>query len=218
MRHLGPEDFVDLADGVARPDARLHLDRCVACQEELTAFQAMAGSQDLMSDVPEPSPLFWTHFPQRVGRALEQAAQEEPGWWSGTRLSRRWVGIGPVVATALVVGVAVGAGWSSLSQRGSGEQASATSPMVTAGVEDEAGMGAPRELVYPDVAYGAEDPSWTMLLLMADTASWEEQDERELFVSDGAAERAVFELSLTEREELKRLLESEIGDRAVDIS
>ena len=57
-----------------------------------------------------------------------------------------------------------------------------------------------------------------MLLLMADTAVWEETDGTELFLPDGAAERAVFDLSLPEREELQRLLASEVGNRAVETS
>jgi hypothetical protein len=215
VRHLGPDDFVDLADGVDRPDARLHLDRCASCQEELVAFQAMTGNLDLTGDVPEPSPLFGTHFPQRVGRALEQAVQQEPRWWARTRLPWVWFGVPPAVATALVIGVAVGAGWSSMSQRGSGERTGITIPPDATALADEAGTEASVQLVYHNVEDVAEDPSWTMLLLMADTASWEGQDGRELFVSDGAAERAVFELSLTEREELKRLLESEMGDGPV---
>jgi len=57
-----------------------------------------------------------------------------------------------------------------------------------------------------------------MLLLMADTAVWEETDGAELFLADGAAERAVFDLSLAELEELQRLLASESGDHAVETS
>ncbi|MDE0831073.1 MAG: hypothetical protein OSB03_17920 [Vicinamibacterales bacterium] len=57
-----------------------------------------------------------------------------------------------------------------------------------------------------------------MLLLMADTAVWEETDGTELFLPDGAAERAVFDLSLPEREELQRLLASEVGNRAMETS
>ena len=53
---------------------------------------------------------------------------------------------------------------------------------------------------------------------MTDTTLWNEDDSAGLFVTDGAAERAVFELSSAEREELRRLLESEIGDRSVETS
>ena len=57
-----------------------------------------------------------------------------------------------------------------------------------------------------------------MLLLMADTTSWDDDDRAGLFVTDGAAERAVFELSSAERKGLRWLLESETGDRSVETS
>ncbi len=233
MRHASPGDLVDLAEGVDRPDLRAHLERCGACGDELAALQAMMAGHDpagagdeaddlwrAASDVPEPSPLFWTHFPRRVGRALEQAVQQEPGWRARARHTGTWVWLGPALAASLVVGLAVGVGVSSRSQDSADKQAATAPGPDVAGArvgrqESQSPLPGPAG---PVAVSAAADPGWAMLLLMADTASWEEDDNTELFVTDGAAERAVFELSSAEREELKRLLESEIGGRSVETS
>ena len=245
MRHASPADLVDLAEGVDRPDVRTHLDHCAICREEFTALEAMlgdharTGSVDGPGDawggavdgpgdawggagfVPEPSPLFWTHFPRRVGRALEQAMQQEPGWSTRARLSWTWPWLGSAMAAALILGVVLGSGLSSLSRDTSTERGLAADgggPGDGDASQESIGAGSSDEMADSHTGAAADDDRWAMLLLMADTAVWEETDGAELFLPDGAAERAVFDLSLAEREELQRLLASEIGDHAVETS
>ena len=135
MKHASPADLVDLDEGVDRPGIRTHLDHCAICRDELTALKAMLGEHDRTESgdgpddvwdaagfVPEPSPLFWTHFPRRVGRALEQAVQREPGWWAHARLSWTWPLLGSAMAAALILGVVLGSGLSSLSRDTSTER------------------------------------------------------------------------------------------------
>lgn len=228
MRHASPADLVDLAEGADRPDVRTHLDACQLCRTELSGLEAMLGGPDYAGSgddpddgwdgagfVPEPSPLFWTHFPGRVGHALEQAMQQDPGWWAHTRLSWTWPWVGSAVAAALVMGVVLGSGLASVSRDTSTERGRATDLGSADAFQGSLEASSPDAMTDS----GPEaDPGWAMLLLMADTAEWEGTDGAELFLSHGAAERAVFDLSLAEREELQRLLESEIGDRAVETS
>jgi hypothetical protein len=250
VKHASPADLVDLAEGVDRPGVRTHLDHCAICREELTALEAMLGDEAMLGAhdrteagdgpddvweaagfVPEPSPLFWTHFPRRVGRALEQAMQREPGWWAHARLSWTWPWLGSAMAAALILGVVLGAGLSSLSRDtsterglaadardpGNGDQGNGD-PGNGDAFQESIGAGHSDEVAGSYMGAAADDAGWAMLLLMADTAVWEETDGVELFLPDGAAERAVFDLSLAEREELQRLLASEIGNREVETS
>jgi hypothetical protein len=234
LRHASPADLVALAEGVDRPDVRTHLDHCAICREEFTALEAMLGdharteSVDGPGDawggagfVPEPSPLFWTHFPRRVGRALEQAMQQGPGWWARARLSWTWPWLGSAMAAALILGVVLGSELSSLSRATSTERglaADAGGPGDGDASQESIGAANSDEMVDSHTGTAADDDGWAMLLLMADTAVWEETAGAELFLPDGAAERAVFDLSLAEREELQRLLASEIGDHVVETS
>lgn len=230
MRHANPADLVDLAEGVDRPEIRAHLDDCELCRNELSSLEVMLGGNNhtgrdgdrdelwnAAGFVPEPSPLFWTHFPRRVGHALEQAMQREPGWWAHARSSWTWPWVGSAVAAALVLGVALGAGLSSSSRDRSTEFGLAADLGNADAFQGSREVGTPGDTAESDAESSADD-GWAMLLLMADTAAWEETPGDELFLSHGAAERAVFDLSLAEREELQRLLESEIGDRAVGTS
>ena len=234
MKHASPADLVDLDEGVDRPGIRTHLDHCAICRDELTALKAMLGEHDRTESgdgpddvwdaagfVPEPSPLFWTHFPRRVGRALEQAVQREPGWWAHARLSWTWPLLGSAMAAALILGVVLGSGLSSLSRDTSTERglaADAGDPGDGDTFQELIRAAHSDELADSYIGAAADDAGWAMLLLMADTAVWEETDGTELFLPDGATERAVFDLSLPEREELQRLLASEVGNRAVETS
>src|SRR5258707_1769981 len=71
--HLSADELVDLAEG-ARPESSApHLAACGPCRARLNDLRAMMSAVADV-DVPEPSPLFWDHFSQRVHDA---AASEE---------------------------------------------------------------------------------------------------------------------------------------------
>jgi hypothetical protein len=54
MRHLTPEQVVDVADGVGTASSARHLRACTACQRQLTELR-LATSMAAEVDVPEPS-------------------------------------------------------------------------------------------------------------------------------------------------------------------
>ena len=67
--HLTPDDLVDLADGTRPESSAPHLASCATCRAQLNEMRAtMSAVADLA--VPEPSPLFWDHFSQRVHDAV----------------------------------------------------------------------------------------------------------------------------------------------------
>ena len=222
MKHAGPAELVDLAEGGGTPRAARHVGQCAVCQEQLRALREMIGlnegvrdSHDARSaqgDIPEPSPLFWTHFPDRVRGALEDAVQRDPAWWTG-RVTTRWAAL--ALSAALVVGVVTGFAISRLPANGLDNSARGDTPveLTVAGGDDAGEAGG---ALGP---WGATDePEWALVLLMAETTGWTDPEAMELFMADATVDGAVVELSTEERLELKRLLETEIASSAAGVS
>src|SRR6185295_18015495 len=105
-QHLSPQEFVDAADGVLTAARRDHADACESCHEHIAALRQLMTDVDLATEVPEPSPLFWDHFSQRV-RAATRAESPAPemAWWR----SWRSLSLGGLLAAAvLLIAVQVG--------------------------------------------------------------------------------------------------------------
>src|SRR5438132_12929430 len=80
--HLTPDDLVDLADGTRPESSAPHLASCATCRAQLNEMRAMMSAVADV-DVPEPSPLFWNHFSQRVHEAV--AAEDGAARLKGSR-------------------------------------------------------------------------------------------------------------------------------------
>ena len=78
---LGPDQFIDVLDGLADDDATTHVAACAGCQATLVEVRlALAAVAE--AEVPEPSPLFWSQVNARVRAALDDAPREgAAGWW-----------------------------------------------------------------------------------------------------------------------------------------
>ena len=64
--HFSPREFIDALDGTLPPARRTHLAECDRCGDEYAALQALRGEAGEAGVVPEPSPLFWRHFSDRI--------------------------------------------------------------------------------------------------------------------------------------------------------
>ena len=69
MKHLSASEFVDHAEGRLSGARASHVDGC----------RAIAAAAD--ADVPEPSPLFWQRFPERVHEAIRGQTPAALSWW-----------------------------------------------------------------------------------------------------------------------------------------
>jgi hypothetical protein len=98
MTHLTPDELIDAMEGLLPTDRRAHLDACGVCQEKLASL-SMALGDAKEADVPEPSPLFWQHFSERVATAIDH--ETTPGADGLSWL--RWQILVPVGAVALVI-------------------------------------------------------------------------------------------------------------------
>jgi len=198
--HLTPEELIDLAEGVRSEDAVPHLQSCDVCRQQIlalrTTMSAVGSAPGInVSDVPEPSPLFWDHLSRRVREGI--AAEGAPGsrfagWRWETALPaswRTWAMAG--VAAAVLISIYV------------------TAPRTLTPSGGRAGASAPSAGLQPFGA--ADDPS---LLLFADLA--EQMDSGAITEAGwsshvGAVDEVVASLTDDERLELQRLLKEELA-------
>ncbi len=98
MTHLDSDELIDAMEGMLSPDRQAHLAACEHCRDALAELSSVLADAKQAS-VPEPSPLFWQHFSERVRTAI--ADDVAPG---GKRLSwLRWQVLVPLGAVALLL-------------------------------------------------------------------------------------------------------------------
>ena len=187
MPHLDDSQVLDAVDG--RPDAAAasHLAACVSCSarvDELRTVLLTAAD----ADVPEPSPLFWDHFPARVNRAID-AAPEPRSWVSASR----WLW-GSAAAAAVVLVLLL------LPMRHD-VAAPAPEPKVSDAPVSAAVEPAPEDY--------ESDEAWAMVRAVVEDVDYDEVQEVGLTPRAGSVERAATELSSDERAELARLIEQD---------
>ena len=98
MTHLAHDELIDAMEGLLAADRQVHLRTCDKCQGQLAGL-SMALSEAKQTSVPEPSPLFWRHFSERVGTAIDQGASAGTSWPSWMR----WQILVPLGAVALII-------------------------------------------------------------------------------------------------------------------
>lgn len=135
-------------------------------------------------DVPEPSPLFWEHFPERV-RAAAQAAPPAPApaWWRRRAVA---LSVSGAICAALLVWVAV---------------PSSTPEAVPAALTETA-----------PAASG--DAAWSLVSASAESAGVDVLRDAGFTVRPGGADAVIEELTQAEREAFAALLASEMNDAA----
>jgi len=100
--HLRHEEFVDALEQSLAPERQAHLDHCADCQASIAELSDTL--QEARSvDMPEPSPLFWDHFSDRV-RAATAAEPVATPWWRPQGWLRP-VAVAAVVAAAVLVAI-----------------------------------------------------------------------------------------------------------------
>ena len=179
--HLRPEEFVDALDSALSPARIGHLEQCEVCRAELNGLLAMQ-SEAHTDNVPEPSPLFWDHFSERVLQATARDVATVQPWWRG------WRPIATLAASA-AVGVLL------LQVLSTPRQAVAPSAPVT---------------TTADVAL-EDDGSWDIVMSLASEIAWDDVRDA-VAPSADAADAAIEELTAAQREALVRLLKQEIGE------
>jgi hypothetical protein len=198
--HLSDSEFADLSGDTLDPDRAAHVASCATCRAQAAVLHA--ALHDLAAvDMPEPSPLFWTHFSRRVHDAIAtEPAPRRSGW-----LSNAWDSLGPIgVAAPLVLAVFSGV--------------LVTRAVRLADVDPPRMAGRSGLSPVPGAAdRGSEtmtDPAnaevWAVLTAAASTLEFQEAHDAGMHVRPAALDAAVGDLSADERAELARLLQSEL--------
>lgn len=194
MKHLSPEQLVDVAEGTGEAAHAEHAASCEACRSSVDGLRAAIALASA-DPPPEPSPIVWEHLAARIGAAVRREPQARGGWnaWKW-RLAP--VGAAAVVVTAVGFGVTF---WPAQAPHRAEQAAAASQPADEArAVPVSAGEAAP-----PD------DASW---LLVSDLSADVAFDEAEAAGAlTGAADRALLQLNESERVELARLLRDEMA-------
>lgn len=187
MPHLDEAQMLDAVDGRPAAAAASHLAACASCSarfDELRTVMVTVGD----AEVPEPSPLFWDHFPTRVSRAID-ASPDSRAWL----LARRW--LWGSAAAAGVVAVLL------LLPMRRDVAAPAPGPTVSEAAVSVALESAPEDY--------ESDEAWAMVRAVAEDVDYDEVRDAGLTPRAGAVERAAMELSTDERAELARLIEQD---------
>ena len=184
--HLSPAEGIDALDGTLSPDRRAHLDECPRCRADVAALAETARDLGL-SDVPEPSPLFWDHQAARITEAVA-AEPAQPGSW----LLR--LGWGGAVAAAIIAVLVV---------------------FVPHRVPSKAGAPGPTSAVAPPVAFadGESDRAWALLMTVGGDLD-EESAVDALHPAPDTVDEAVGDLDPDERAVLAALLRDGLKPRS----
>lgn len=204
MKHLSPQEFVDLAEGALAPERGKHVETCLECREQADALAAVEREAREV-EVPEPSPLFWDHLSRRVRDAVASDEDAASTWrhaWNAWHLPTA------VTTATLILAVVVGA-WMLRGPAPLGERRGAGNDEVVPGVVAGEGLPVATADASPDLT---EEPEWTLLLAMVDAVEWADTDTDGLLLDRQAIDGVVFQLSADERREVARLLEAELGN------
>ena len=184
MKHLSPDERLALIEAAGAPE-HPHLLVCARCRAEVEEGRAAFGEARL-SDVPEPSPLFWEHLSVRVAERV--AAEPE----SPRRLGAGWRLLVPAAVVVMAVILIVWVDRGALRQRVAPEPAPAVVVETTAS------------------AVG-DDESWSMLGELAGEMDVDTLGDSLGTSGASGAEKAVYQLSAQERASLAELLRAELG-------
>jgi hypothetical protein len=191
MNHLSTSDVVDAVEGTLDERRAAHLAACAACREQTDALRATM-TRAATVDVPEPSPLFWDHFSDRVRQAVSESPASFRAWWRHPA-----IGFASAAVAAVIVFVAL---------RPPHQVTPAIPAPVTAAVPSPAGAAAPDAI---DAAPSTDD-AWTVLRAAASDMALSDAHAVGLNVRPSSVDRAVLDLTPGERTELERLLREEL--------
>ena len=189
MTHFTEMEFIDLLEGRLPAERARHADACGICRTQIEHLRAaLANAAD--ADVPEPSPLYWEHFARRVDDGIDAAGARPAGWLAAMTSMRAFTAAGAIAALVLIAVITLG-------PRGNHASSSSEAPVVA---------GDP--LLEPDAP--GSDEGWAAVRAAAENVARDDAREAGLAAQPDAADRAIDNLTETERARLLALLAEDL--------
>ena len=203
MTHLSESELLDAAEARLSAERQRHAETCAACARQTEDLRDVLA-RTIGTDVPEPSPLFWDHFSDRV---RDEIANETPGRWGWTSGLRAWpVTAAAAVVVALLVAISVFRAPSNQPTAGTDRQEVADArPPAVAPVDADADADSDPNDVDVEV-----DEAWAVVRAVADDVVWDDVTNAGISARPGSADRAIQTLSAAERTELAALIAEEL--------
>lgn len=184
--HLRHEEFVDAIEHTLDAARQAHLDSCEQCRSAVGELGSTLNDARSV-DLPEPSPLFWDHFSNRVREATARETMTVARWWHP---SQWWRPVG-ILASALAAAVLV----------------MVLRPWHTSTPVAGEPVGEVQAFVTPP-----DDGSWGLVIGLA--SDLDAKDVREVAKPrEGTADAMIAELSPAQRRALAQLIKDEIGEQ-----
>jgi hypothetical protein len=189
MTHLSETEFIDLLEGTAPAERARHVDECAMCRTQIDHLRAALAS-GIEANVPEPSPLFWDHFAQRVQDGLGAGAARG-GWWAAVTSMRALTAAGAIAAIVLIAVLSRDTGGRVDDVPAEGGEVVAIDPLLE-----------------PNPAW--MDEGWAAVRAAAEKGPWGDAQEAALAAHPDAADRAIEKLTEAERARLLALLAEDL--------
>ena len=186
--HLSPQEFVESLEGMLSAARRDHVAVCESCRDQIAGLQRLLIDVDASAPVPQPSPLFWDHFSERVRQATT-AAEPAPRtpWWVPVW---RPIAVSAGALALVVVAFAL--------RPGAPRPVPATPPVADTALADPEASASD--------ALAAE-----MFVTIASSLPWEDVEQVARPRAD-TVDNLIEQLTPAEREALVQLLRARIGD------
>ena len=186
MKHLSNDQIMAAVEGGV--DHASHLRACDSCRTRVAELRQVLSLASEV-DVPEPSPLFWDHFSERVREAVAAEPQPERAGW---RFNLAWTASVVGALAIIVIGVAI-----------TMKTAQPASPVVPATIAEVAGAG-------DNLSSLDDDPTWALMSQLASQIEWEDASEAGLTAQPGAADQALAQMSEEEQRQVVELVQREL--------
>ncbi len=195
-KHLSDHEILAVVEGRADEGVQAHAAACGRCAERIEPLRAVLA-RVRADEIPEPSPLFWSHLSARVAAAVaeEQVAAGGAGW----RLPWGWKSAAMLAAAAACVVAAV--------VLGTGREGGPDGPVLTGTVSRPVAASADAE------AGPADDGTFDLVAAIIARLGGEGAGDAGFDLAPGSVERAARRLSPDERDALVRVLEEELAGR-----
>jgi hypothetical protein len=187
MSHLSPSEFVDLLEGQLPIERARHASSCGVCRSQVEELrEALRRSASVPP--PEPSPIFWNHFSNRVREGITEPAGRRFDWLF---LSRR---LAFALALVLVLATIGWRLWPVQRTTDRREELATTNGAASLNPESDP----------------AADRAWEEVRAAAENIAWDDVQEVGIVGTPGSAERAILNLSDSEQRQLMSLIEEEL--------